>query len=101
MPLAHNYEYEFDELPLVKREGGWIGALIDGVADITYEWCDAGYMDWGVESFVIDGYKLGESKPITITAESDPVLFKLMSEALEARFGDHIADRLSDELEAA
>ena len=101
MARTHDYEYKFEELPLVKRDGGWVGALIDGAAHLTYEWCDAGYMDWAVEAFEIDGYSRGHSKSLIVNTESDPVLFKLMAEALEARFGESIVDVLTDELEAA
>ena len=100
MPLAHEHIYKFDELPLVTREG-LRGAMIDGSAHLTYEWCDAGYMDWAVEAFEFDGYKLVATRPLLVTAESDPELFKLLEAALDAHFGEHIVDRLSDELEAA
>ena len=93
----HEHEYEFEELPLLTREGGYIGAFLDGTASISFEWCDAGYMDWGIDHFVFEGYKTGsECKTLFVTAESDPELFKLLEAALEKHFGEHIVEVLHD-----
>lgn len=96
----HEYEFTFDELPLLTRQG-FVGALLEGSAVISYELCD-GYMGWDVERFLFDGYKVGkQSKPLTVTAESDPELFKLLAAALDEHCGERIVDTLIDEMEAA
>jgi len=100
--MRHEYEFNFDELPLVTRFGGFCGAFLDGTAHLSYEWCSAGYTDWAVDAFEFDGYKVGErGQPLFVTAESDPELFKLLEAALDTHFGEHIVDLLTDEMEAA
>jgi hypothetical protein len=100
--MRHEYEFTFDELPLVKRYGGFYGAFLDGAAHLSYEWSSAGYMDWTVDAFEFGGYKIGHSGlPLIVTPMSDPALFKLLVAVLDAHFGERIVDLLTDEMEAA
>jgi hypothetical protein len=102
MPLAHEFSYEFEEMPLITRMN-FRAALISGTAHISFE--DAGFgngPEWQVDEFEFEGSwfnhksRLTEETPVKVSVESDPALFAVLAKAFEDDLGEYVMERIWD-----
>lgn len=95
-----SFELRFEELPLF-REGIWRGGLIDGVAEISFDYTDS---DWWVSDITVETHngRVGdeaEGKTFSITSNgTTEALHMLMVDSLTEYYGFQIEEKVETEL---